>query len=201
MGLGILTILIGVGLALYQQHQNTQATKVTAATGTRAPAVTKPTANAFNDYAVPPDAPRYIYIPKINVKAIVRPLGITKTGQIDAPNNVYDAGWFTQSSKPGQLGATLVDGHISSWQTHGIFYNLKDLKPGNTVILERGDGVKISYQVIKSQTYSYNNVDMAAVLSPIQPDTPGLNLITCSGAVIKGTNEFNERLVVFTKQI
>jgi hypothetical protein len=40
---------------------------------------------------------------------------------------------------------------------------------------------------------------MAAALSPINPAKPGLNLITCSGQVVKGTNEFNKRTVVFTE--
>jgi hypothetical protein len=39
---------------------------------------------------------------------------------------------------------------------------------------------------------------MQQVLSSVNPDQPGLNLMTCTGQVIKGTSQFNERLVVFT---
>lgn len=42
---------------------------------------------------------------------------------------------------------------------------------------------------------------MNKTLSPINSQTPGLNLMTCTGQVIKGTSEFNERLVVFTSLI
>jgi hypothetical protein len=38
---------------------------------------------------------------------------------------------------------------------------------------------------------------MSALLSPINAGKPGLNLITCTGDVIKGTNDFTERIVVF----
>jgi hypothetical protein len=42
---------------------------------------------------------------------------------------------------------------------------------------------------------------MAAAMSPVVKETPGLNLITCTGKVRSGTSEFDHRLVVFTKQI
>jgi hypothetical protein len=64
-----------------------------------------------------------------------------------------------------------------------------------------GDDSKINYKVTKSQTYSFANVDMNAVLSPVTSNTNGLNLITCTGDVIPGTNEFSQRVVVFAEQI
>ena len=42
---------------------------------------------------------------------------------------------------------------------------------------------------------------MSQVLSPVNPTKPGLNLITCTGQVISGTSEFNERLVVYTSLV
>jgi hypothetical protein len=42
---------------------------------------------------------------------------------------------------------------------------------------------------------------MKQVLSPINPNKPGLNLMTCTGHVMKGTSEFSERLVVFTSLV
>jgi hypothetical protein len=42
---------------------------------------------------------------------------------------------------------------------------------------------------------------MTAALSPINPHKPGLNLITCTGNVIAGTNEFSERIIVFAEQV
>jgi sortase (surface protein transpeptidase) len=94
----------------------------------------------------------------------------------------------------------LIDGHISSWTARGVFYGLKELKPGDALQIVRGDGVIFNYLVVKSQTYPASNVDMAAALTPVTPGTPGLNLISCSGDVIPGTSNFNERIVVFAAQ-
>lgn len=167
-----------------------------------APKANHPSQSAINTYTVAADLPRYITIPAINVpKTRVMQLGLTKNNQIAVPSNIYDAGWYNRSAKPGQPGAMFIYGHVSSWQADGIFYNLKKMKPGDTVSITRGDGRVFTYQVVSSKIYSYNNVDMKAVLSPAVPGTPGLNLMTCTGNVIKGTSEFNERLVVFTKQV
>ena len=64
-----------------------------------------------------------------------------------------------------------------------------------------GNGTLYNYKVVKKQVYSYDNVDMNALLSPVNPKLPGLNLITCTGSVIKGTNEFNQRIIVFTQLV
>jgi len=42
---------------------------------------------------------------------------------------------------------------------------------------------------------------MKAALSPIDPTVSGLNLITCTGQLEKRTSEFNERVVVFAKEV
>ena len=160
-----------------------------------------PTQKAVDTYTVPADQPRIMTIPAINVNARVKAVGVTKDNAMGTPANVYDAGWFNQSSKPGQDGAMVIDGHVSSESAHGVFYDLKKLKSGDTITIERGDHTTLNYSVVTTKTYDYNNVDMLAVLRPVDPDKPGLNLITCGGSVIKGTHEFDKRVVVFAKQL
>lgn len=165
-----------------------------------APQTIKPTPSAFNSYQVPALDPRYISIPKINVKAIVTAAGLTSNGAIGTPNNVFNTAWYNRSSKPGQPGAVLIDGHVSSWTTNGVFYNLRMLSVGDSIQIERGDGTIITYTVAKVQTYTAEAINMAKILAPIDPAKPGLNLITCAGDVIKGTNEFDKRIVVYSTQ-
>jgi len=165
------------------------------------PKTDQPSQNSLASYQVAPTKPRIVTIPKIGVKARIVAEGVAKDGSLAAPGNVYDAGWYTASSLPGQQGAMLLDGHVSSWTTNGIFYNLKKLQAGDAVLVERGDGKVFTYQVVKTQTYSTDAVDMNAAVTPVVPGQPGLNLITCGGKVKPGTSEFTERLVVFTKQV
>ena len=164
------------------------------------PSTTKPTTNDLASYAVAPTLPRYLRIPKLGVEARVLRLGVDKSGQLETPPNVYDTGWYDASSLPGSPGAMLIDGHVSSWTTNGVFYGLKKLVPGDTMTVERGDGQTFTYKVVKTQAYDADNVDMQAAVTPVVPGKPGLNLITCTGSVKPGTSEFTQRLVVFTVQ-
>lgn len=198
-------LLTGSGIAFHDWHANKTANQHAAKLVYNAnhnishavPATTPATPSAFASYTVAADLPRYIYIPKLSVQAIIKPLGLTAAGQLATPNNVYDTGWYTKSSQPGQPGAAVIDGHVSSWTTNGVFYGLKTLQAGDAIQVERGDGTKLNYLVVKKQVYGYQQVDMSAVLSPVEADKPGLNLITCTGDVIKGTNDFTERVVIF----
>jgi LPXTG-site transpeptidase (sortase) family protein len=169
---------------------------------TVAPSSVKPTAQAVASYNVAPTLPKYISIPAIGINnsRIIR-LGILSNGQIATPDNIFDTGWYDGSAKPGQTGAMFIYGHVSSWTANGVFYKLKKLKPGDDITITRGDNQTFTYQVVSSKVYPYMSVDMPAVLSPIDPSSPGLNLMTCTGQVIKGTSEFNERLVVFTSLV
>lgn len=162
---------------------------------------TKPSAATLADYVVAPDLPRYLKIPKLGVDARVLSVGVTSTGALATPDNVFDTAWYNESAEPGQPGAVLIDGHISSWTSRGVFYGLKDLVAGDTIQIDRGDGKVFTYKVVKSKTYSASNVDMEAAMTPVVPGTPGLNLISCSGDVIPGTSQFDERIVVFAEQV
>jgi LPXTG-site transpeptidase (sortase) family protein len=169
---------------------------------TSAPSSVKPTVAAVASYSVPPTYPKYISIPAIGISStrIIR-LGLLANGQIATPDNIFDTGWYDGSAKPGQSGAMFIYGHVSSWTADGVFYNLKKLKPGDDITITRGDNQTFTYSVVSTKIYPYTSVDMNAVLSPINPNLPGLNLMTCTGKVIPGTSEFNERLVVFTSLV
>jgi len=199
LALGVLLLLIGVNVALQNHSANKKAQKTAAANGAPAPSTKKPSNDDFNNYTVEPNYPRYIYIPSIKVKAVVRQMGLTKNNQIDSPKNVYDTGWFKNSAMPGKPGAMVVDGHVSSWKTRGVFYSIKSLKPGQKIIIEQGNGKKITYTVVKLKTYDADKVSKDALFNPVNAKLPGLNLITCGGKVIKGTNDFDKRIVVFAQ--
>lgn len=161
------------------------------------PATDKPTTDSLSKYTVAPDKPRFITIPSQDQKARILPMGTEPNGQLTSPNNIYDIGWYTGSSLPGQPGAMLVDGHKSSWKANGTFFGLKKLEPGDKVSVERGDGTLFTYRVVKSQIFDHDKVDMVSALKSVDPTRPGLNLITCEGGVIPGTSKFDKRIIVY----
>ncbi|MDQ5972059.1 MAG: hypothetical protein QG553_218 [Patescibacteria group bacterium] len=187
------------GLILFTSENNT-ATPQNFTAATAAPETAKPSSNEVADHQVAADLPRIIAIPSNNVNARVMAVGTDKLNRIASPINVHDVGWFNQSSKPGQLGVMVMNGHVSSSSTPGVFYDLKNLKIGDKVYVEQGDGSRHSFLVKEKVTYDYDKVDMLKVLRPINSDKPGLNLITCTGKLIKGSHEFDKRVVIFAEQ-
>jgi LPXTG-site transpeptidase (sortase) family protein len=168
----------------------------------REPSSVKPSQAAVINYSVAPTLPKYLAIPALGItKTRIIGLGLTNDNQIDVPANIYDTGWYNASAKPGQAGAMFIYGHVSSWTANGIFYNLKNLKPGDILTVQRGDNKTYSYKIITTKTYSATNVDMSAVLSPVQPGMPGLNLMTCTGPLISQSAGYSQRLVVFASLV
>lgn len=200
VAIGILGSCISAYLYFNQPRPPMLTTKPQTVHVDPAPSSTKPSPQVIAQYSVPPTNPKYIAIPVIGItNTPVRKLGLLKTGAIATPDNIYEAGWYAGSALPGHSGAMFIYGHVSSWAATGLFYNLKKLVAGDKIILTRGDNTIYRYQVVSTKSYPYNAVAMNQVLSPINPTKPGLNLMTCSGHVIAGTNEFSERLVVFTQ--
>ncbi len=156
----------------------------------------------INNYRVAADMPRFITIPKLSVKSRVLRLGVTDNNELKTPASIYDSGWYDGSSKPGEAGAVLIDGHINGATKPGVFFGLKKLVPGDMITIERGDGKKLDYKVVKSQSYQKDEVDMSSALTPIVPGTKGLNIITCDGKPIPGKAfTYDRRLIVYAEQV
>jgi sortase A len=204
----IVLIVFGVGLAgvaiglKVRNHKPELEPSVQSSTSHTGLSSTKPTTQAVADYSVPATDPKYLSISSIGIdKARVMKLGLTRDNQIAVPSNIYNTGWYEGSVTPGQNGAMFIYGHVSSWTANGIFYNLKKLAPGDQIIVTSGNNKTFTYQVVSSKVYPYDKVDMGHVLAPIKPGAPGLSLMTCTGQIIKGTGEFNQRLVVFASLV
>jgi sortase (surface protein transpeptidase) len=201
IALGIVLGLLALGLYVQGRHDEPKPPPG-ALTSRSAPSSVKLSAKTVANYHVPPANPRYIAIPAIGIgNTPVLSLGLLKNGAIATPGNIYETGWYDGSSRPGQSGAMFIYGHVSSWTATGIFYNLKKLVPGDDITITRGDNKTYTYKVATTKLYPYNNVNMNQVLAAVDAGKPGLNLMTCTGQVIKGTSEFSQRLVVFTSLV
>jgi LPXTG-site transpeptidase (sortase) family protein len=210
--LAVVLFLLGGGVAITQLHTNqkvkaqvqtlaahatSQNGDSTTASDSDIPAEDTPPSVA--NYRVSADLPRELTIPGIGVDARIVKLGVKANNQLQVPPNIYDAGWYKGSAKPGETGAVLLDGHVHGPTKPGVFANLKKLKAGDKISIARGDGKVFNYHVVKSQKYAKDKVDMGAAFNSAVPGKPGLNLITCDGTYDQ-SGEYNDRLVVFAVQ-
>lgn len=136
------------------------------------------------DYVVAPDRPRYLTIPKLNIKnARILEVGTTHNGQLSTPVGIFDAGWYQNSSRPGYGGTLLLDGHNGGPTKHGIFKELPSLQKGDIITIERGDGTKFNYTVVENETVplSEANGKMPNMEQSPIPGQESLSIITCTG--------------------
>lgn len=207
MTMASLVFLFGIGVAVLGLKTNKHVEAQVQSVVNRAeqsdegvPKEEKPSQAVMSSYAVDPNLPRYIRINKLGVYARVQRQGLTKTGALKAPGNVYDAGWYENSSKPGEGGAMLLDGHVAGPTAKGVFNRIKDLKAGDVIEIERGDGQKFSYAVVKSTVSDVASTDMSAALTSVTPGKAALNMITCTGKYNSSTGEYDQRITVFAVQ-
>lgn len=163
------------------------------------------TVQAKQEWTVPASHPRYISIPKLGIEnARIVQLGIIKkTGQLDAPVSIHDAGWYNGSALPGKGGAMLMDGHNGGPNFGGIFEKLRELKNGDEIIIERGDGKKLTYVVKDNRDMNVKDINdpsnkwgMATMTNSIEAGKEGLNIITCVGQWDERSQTFNERTML-----
>jgi sortase (surface protein transpeptidase) len=207
VGMGVFVFAVGVFVSVMTVQTNHAASQTVEAlsrannqpaTSTAAePSTIKPGENAVNNFVVAPKMPRYLNIPKLGVHVRILSLSILNNGALATPGNIYDAGWYNESSLPGQSGAMLLEGYVSGGTARGVFYDLGKLKAGDQVQIVRGDGSIFSYRVVRSQSLG-GSTDMNTAMKPATADNPGLNLITITDRADTGSSQ---RVIVFTEQI
>jgi sortase (surface protein transpeptidase) len=157
--------------------------------------------NTLANYSVAPDVPRAVYVDKIQVAARTLPMSVDSDGTLQAPYSAFDAGWYTDSVKPGETGAMVFDGHSSGDTRIGTFGKLDQLSNGDVIRIQTGDMKEYKYKVVKKETVSRDKVDMQKVVLPYGNAIEGANFITCSGAWLEDDNTLSERTIVYTVRV
>lgn len=162
---------------------------------------TEVSADALATYKVSAEYPRALYVNKLNIASRIMPMSINTDGSVQAPINIYDAGWYTGSVKPGETGAAFIDGHASGPTREGLFAYLDTLAVGDTLEVETGNGEKLTFKVTHTETVPLENVDMKQVLKPYGDSEKALNLMTCTGKWLEDKQTYDQRVIVYTELV
>jgi hypothetical protein len=96
-------------------------------------------------------------------------LGLTRQGTLQVPSSPSAAGWYTGSPRPGEIGSAIIAGHIDSYRGPGVFYRLRELRPGNQIYVRQADGRYAVFRVTAVHQYPKAHFPAAAVYGPV-PD-------------------------------
>jgi sortase (surface protein transpeptidase) len=143
--------------------------------------------------------PVALTIPDIDVHTALITLGRTPQGTLQVPTTTTVAGWYTGSPRPGQIGSSIIAGHIDSYLGPGIFFRLRLLRPGDLVYVRRAGGTLVVFRVSAEHMYHKNDFPTEQVYGPV-PDAE-LRLITCGGVFDHATGSYLSNVVVYATEI
>ena len=142
--------------------------------------------------------PVSVDIPSIGVTSRLLHLGLNADGTIQVPSVVTSANkaaWYKYSATPGQIGASIIEGHVDSDQGPAVFYRLGALRPGDTIDVTLADGVTAIFRVTGVREYTKSKFPAKAIYGAT--DYAALRLITCGGVFDYATGHYLSSTVVF----
>ena len=98
-------------------------------------------------------APVRLEIPAIGVRAPIIRLGLNPDRSLEVPENFGDTGWWTGGPRPGEPGPAVIAGHVDSHTGPAVFYRIRDLRPGDAIVVERRDGSRARFTIQGSEEY------------------------------------------------
>lgn len=207
--LTIAAVVLAVVAIAGQQHPSSPAASAAnpAREGDLAPAtsVATPTsgtparAPAVVGQVLPRSAPVRLDVPRLGIRgASLVTLGLAKDRSIEVPPVEANspAGWFDGSPTPGQLGPSIILGHVDS-ATAGpaIFYRLSTLRPGDTATVTRADHTVAVFRVDSVEEYAKSAFPTRQVFG--NTDHAALRLITCGGKFNPAKASYESNIVVY----
>ena len=142
--------------------------------------------------------PVSVEIPAIGVDSKLLHLGKNANGTVAVPPltaRVSRAAWYKYSPTPGQIGASVIEGHVDTYQGPAIFFRLGALHPGDRIVVRLADGVTANFRVTGVRQYLKSKFPSKAIFGPT--NYAALHLITCGGAFDYQTHHYLSSTVVF----
>jgi hypothetical protein len=139
--------------------------------------------------------PLEVAIPSVELRARVRPVGVTRDGQMELPADPAVLGWYRFGPAPGAPtgGSVVLAGHLDSREYGlGPLVLLREVDLGSAITVATRGGERLDYTVVRVQRFDRQQ---------LPPELFGrtgrelLRVITCGGAYDPETG-YEQNLVV-----
>jgi hypothetical protein len=142
--------------------------------------------------------PVSIDIPAIGVESQLLRLGVNSDGTIRVPS-LYTTpdqpAWYKYSATPGQIGASVIEGHVDTYKGPGVFFRLGGLRPGDIVDVRLADGTIAVFRITGVRQYLKSKFPAKTIYAATRYSA--LRLITCGGNFDYATGHYLSATVVF----
>jgi hypothetical protein len=142
--------------------------------------------------------PVSVDIPAIGVNSRLLHLGVSSDGTIQVPSLYTQAGqaaWYKYSVTPGQIGASVIEGHVDTYHGSAVFFRLGALRPGDRIDVRLADGATAVFRVTGVRRYLKSTFPAKAIYGAT--GYAALHLITCGGTFDDATGHYLSSTVVF----
>jgi sortase (surface protein transpeptidase) len=192
-----------LGVAITRPDSPPQPPVAAASTsGTPTPTIRPTDSGKPTPLALPASRPVSIAIPAIDVKAPLLRLGraADNTLEVPPPGRHYDdAGWYRYSPTPGEIGPSVIVGHVDSAKNGpSVFWRLGTLRPKDRVRVTRADGSVAVFVVDAVRLFRKKAFPTKLVYG--DTDHAALRLITCGGP-LDGAGHYRDNVVVLASLV
>jgi hypothetical protein len=146
--------------------------------------------------------PTHLDIPAIGVSSNLLQLGLNSDRTVQVPPLGRDsqAGWYRYSPAPGQLGPSVILGHVDSAEYGpGVFFRLGALRPGDMLSVTRADHTAAVFRVDRVLSYPKDHFPTFEVYG--NTDHAALRLITCGGKFDFSTRNYQSNIVAYASLV
>jgi LPXTG-site transpeptidase (sortase) family protein len=143
--------------------------------------------------------PVRVRIPSIDVDADVIDLGLNTDGTLEVPSDFGLTGWYTGRSAPGELGPSVVVGHVDSRSGPAVFYRLRELEAGDLIEIDRSDGLVALFRVDDVVLVDKDEFPTEQVYGATEQ--PTLRLITCGGGFDEAARSYLGNLIIYSQHL
>jgi sortase (surface protein transpeptidase) len=135
----------------------------------------------------------------LHIDSSLQRLALQADGTVAVPDRTDVAGWYERGPRPGQPGPAVILGHVDSHTGPGIFINLRRVRTGTLVQIDRADGSTATFRVTRLSRVPKVSFPTDLVYAPTLD--PTLRLVTCGGSFDPTRGSYRDNVIAFADQV
>ncbi len=137
----------------------------------------------------------------VRIRMPVVPAGVAADGQMALPPDPRAIGWYRFGPSPGtKRGSAVLGGHLDSKEYGaGPLVRLRDLRPGDELVVRLADGRTARYRTIQVRSVAKQALALAGVFDRSGPAR--LRVVTCGGEYDRERGGYQENVVVTAEPV
>ncbi|MEG1559824.1 MAG: class F sortase [Clostridia bacterium] len=154
------------------------------------------------DYPVvtPRPIPIKFYFVEKRVSCDIVKVNIAPNGQMEVDDKASNASWLSQAPwvAPGEIGNSIIAGHVTYAGVKGTFSILKELSIGEVLAVGFEGGYTKYFEVVSVTEHKYND---SSIMTSDSNGEAIMTLITCKGDFNSSLGSSETRVVAVCKPI